>query len=70
MADQSDNLASDILRGCPAIAEYIGQDERRTFTLLQTGALPALKEGNIWVSTKSRLRAHYNNPTPPDNTAP
>lgn len=70
MADQSSNisLADDILRGCASIAKFIGEDERRTFTLLQEGVLPAQKERNIWVSTKSRLRAHYN-PPQPDSTA-
>jgi hypothetical protein len=64
MADQSENLASDRLRGVAAIAEYIGENPRRVFTLLQRGALPAQKELNIWVALKSRLRAHYNNPPP------
>ena len=68
MADQSDNLASDVLRGCASIAAFVGLDERRAFTGLQEGWLPGWKEGNLWVSTKSRLRAHYNSPRP-DSTA-
>ena len=55
MNNQSDDLASDILRGCPAIAEYIGLPERQTFYILQRKLLPAWKEGKFWVSTKSRL---------------
>jgi hypothetical protein len=60
MNNQSDDLASDILRGCPAIAEYIGLPERQTFYILQRKLLPAWKEGKFWVSTKSRLKRHYN----------
>jgi hypothetical protein len=59
MDDQSDNLADDILRGCPAIAAYIGLPERQTFYILQRNLLPAWKEGKFWVSTRSRLSHHY-----------
>ena len=70
MHDQSDNLADDILRGCPAIAEYIGLPERQTFYVLQRKLLPAWKEGKFWVSTMSRLNHHYreaNNTQPSEN---
>jgi hypothetical protein len=56
---ESESLADDILRGCPAIAGFIGETERRTFTLLQTGAIPGRKELGLWVASKSKLRAHY-----------
>jgi len=60
MADQANiSLRDDVLRGCAAIAEYIGEDERRTFSLLQRGLLPAQKEGAVWVSRKTRLDRHY-----------
>jgi hypothetical protein len=71
MKDNQSNisLADDILRGCASIAKFIGEDERRTFTLLQEGVLPAQKERNIWVSTKSALKAHYNPPQPGSTAA-
>lgn len=60
MTDQSsDNLADDLLRGCPAIAAEIGETERRTFTLLQARAIPGKKELGLWVSSRSALRRHY-----------
>jgi hypothetical protein len=62
--DQSD-LAADILRGAAAIGAFIGLDERQTFHGLQNGHIPATKEGRVWVSTRSRLRRHYNEGTRP-----
>jgi hypothetical protein len=49
----------EILRGCHAIAREIGTTERRAYALLEAGQLPAQKEGNIWVTTRERLRRHY-----------
>jgi hypothetical protein len=65
MAEQPDNtLASDVLRGCPAIAQFIGLPERQTFYLLQRGHLPARKEGRkVWVASKANLRAFYSETT-------
>ena len=61
MADKNQSsLAEDVLRGCANIAAFIGLDERQTFHALQRGYLPASKEGKVWVTTKTRLRAHYN----------
>jgi hypothetical protein len=57
--DASD-LAADILRGAQAIGRFIGLPERQTFHGLQQGHIPATKEGRVWVTTKSRLRRHYN----------
>jgi hypothetical protein len=58
--NQSDrSLADDVLRGCAAIAAYIGLDQRQTFHALQRGYLPAQKEGKTWVALKSRLTQHY-----------
>jgi hypothetical protein len=69
----ADSLASDILRGAKAIADYIGMNERDTYDKLEKGYLPANKEGSIWVSTKSRLTQHYNEdryvPPPRDEAA-
>ena len=55
-----DDLATDILRGAEQIGAFIGRDQRSTFFLLQTGKIPAAKEGRTWVSTRSRLRRYYN----------
>jgi len=68
------DLAADLLRGCAAIAAFIGDDERQTFYGLQTGAIPAIKQGRLWISTKSRLIKHYNEaryePPPKPEPAP
>jgi hypothetical protein len=58
--EDDDELGSGILRGCAEIATAINESERRTFYLLKAGLLPAAKEGNLWVTTKARLRRHYN----------
>jgi hypothetical protein len=54
------SLADDIIRGADAIGAFIGLDPRQTFYNLQRGVIPATKEGRLWVTTKSRLRRHYN----------
>jgi hypothetical protein len=58
-------LREDLLRGAEEIAEFIGRDVRATYYLLQQKLLPAIKEGDVWVTTKSRLRRHYNGELPP-----
>ena len=60
-ADQNDDtLKNEKLRGCKRIAGYIGEKERIVFYGLERGYIPATKEGRIWVTTKTRLRNHYN----------
>jgi hypothetical protein len=54
-----DSLKDDRLNGVKAIAEFTGNDLRRTYHLLATGMLPAGKEGNLWIASKRRLREHY-----------
>jgi hypothetical protein len=49
-------LADDLLRGAQAIADEIGDSERRTRYLLERGRLPAKKVGNSWYGSRSRLR--------------
>ena len=66
-----DSLANDILRGAEEIAAYARLKVRDAYFKLEKGYLPGRKEGNIWTSTKSLLRAHYNTPTnlrPPDTS--
>ena len=59
MADEK--LANDLLRGVPAIAEYVGVSPRQTYALLETGRLPGFKmpKGNVWHARKSTLNEHY-----------
>jgi hypothetical protein len=59
-APDGESLAGDILRGADAIAAFLGLGRRQAFYFLQKGEIPAVKEGSVWVSTKSRLRKHYN----------
>jgi hypothetical protein len=54
-----DSLANDKLRGVVPIAQYIGEKPRRTYYLLERRLIPAGKEGDSWIASKSRLRAHY-----------
>ncbi len=42
--------------GAKAIGEEIGRSPRSTFHLLETGAIPGRKVGNLWVSSRRELR--------------
>jgi len=66
--ENSDTIASDVLRGAKQIGEFIGLKEKDAFHHLERGHVPAFKMGGIWTSTKTRLRAHYNTAqyVPPD----
>ena len=48
-------LRDDTLRGAKAIADFIGESERRTFYLLEKRQLVAFKRGEIWHSRKSTI---------------
>ena len=48
-----------VLRGAPAIARAIGCATRRAYYLLENGLLPAVKEGQTWVTTLDSLRRFY-----------
>ena len=52
-------LKEDRLTGAKEIGEFIGEDPRRTFYLLEQKQLPAFKEGGRWTTRKSTLIAHY-----------
>ena len=71
MADQAANtsLRDDIVRGAEAIGAEVGLKPRRAFTGLQEGWLPGWKEGSLWVSSRSALRAHYKRTNTPANTS-
>jgi hypothetical protein len=52
-------LNADLLRGADAISRFTGENIRRVFYLLETRQLPAGKQGNTWLASKSALREHY-----------
>jgi hypothetical protein len=52
-------FADDLLRGVKPIAEFIGEDERRTYYLLEQRLLPAGKLGSSWVASRRKLREFY-----------
>jgi hypothetical protein len=51
--------AEDLLRGVPAIAEYIGETERKTYYQCEKGLIPVGKLGATWIASKTKLRRHY-----------
>ncbi len=57
--DDDSALAVDILWGVNAISAEIGRTQRQTYYLLETGKLPAKKEGGVWRSMRSALRQHF-----------
>jgi hypothetical protein len=58
-----ETLADDLLRGCVAIADFIGTDPRSTFHYLKAGEIPATKLGRLWIGSRSRLRRHFSEST-------
>ncbi len=52
-------LRDDLLIGAQAIADEIGIDIRKAFYWLQKGHIPAKKIGDLWTSTRSALRRHF-----------
>jgi hypothetical protein len=55
----NESLADDILRGIPKIARFLGETERRTYYIAETGQIPVFKQGKLWLARKSTLRRHY-----------
>jgi hypothetical protein len=57
----ADKLANELLRGVPAIADYVGETPRQTYDLLETGRLPGFKTpgGRVWHAFKSTIDEHY-----------
>ena len=58
-----ETLADDLLRGCDAIAAFVGIDPRSAFHYLQAGQIPATKLGRLWLGSRSRLRRHFSEST-------
>lgn len=53
-------LANDRLRGMKAIAEFIGEDERRCYYLASNNLLPGVfKQGNCWLGLRSVISEGY-----------
>ncbi len=55
----TETLGDDLLRGASAISTYLGITRRQAFARLESGAIPAGKEGNLWIASKHALRKHY-----------
>ena len=54
-----EDIASDKLSGVAEISDFIDEDKRRTYYLLEKKLLPAGKLGSIWIASKKLLREHY-----------
>lgn len=52
-------LASDLVCGAEAIAEYLGWPKRRAFYACEKRLIPAFKVGNKWCARKSTLKTHF-----------
>ena len=48
-------LKDDMLRGAKAIADFLGEEERRVFYMLERGQLHGFKRGGLWNARKSTL---------------
>jgi hypothetical protein len=59
-----DSLVDDLPYGGAAIGAFVGLKPGATFYALQRGHIPAVKRGNVWVGSKSRLKAHFNSVEP------
>ena len=55
----SENNPFGILRGGAEIAKAINCSVNRVYHLLEIGAIPASKEGEMWITTIDRLRKFY-----------
>ena len=56
---EKEALATDLLDGVAAIAEFVGLPQRRVYYLAENGKLPLFKLGDRkWQGRKSTLRQH------------
>jgi hypothetical protein len=72
MNDEALMPAADRLKGITAIARFLGETERVTYTLLVRGIIPAGREGGRWIASKRRLVEYHERlctgaPTQADN---
>ncbi len=54
--EQTKETALDLAWGIREISKVIGRNERQTYHLCATGALPVRKVGNQWVAERGNLR--------------
>ena len=52
-------IQEDRLRGVKAIAEEMGETERQVRYGIDTGRIPAIKEGGLWCASREVLREQY-----------
>ena len=52
-------IADDRLRGVKAIADEMGETERQVRYGIDTGRIPAVKEGGLWCASRGQLRERY-----------
>ncbi|MEO9299013.1 helix-turn-helix domain-containing protein [Devosia alba] len=58
MGEQTEAL--DLVWGAKAIAQVLGCTERKTYHLLESGALPCCKQlGQRWVASRAALEAFF-----------
>jgi hypothetical protein len=55
VSDIEELPATDLVWGCGAIGKIINRNNRQTFHLLESGALPTKKVGHRWVASCRRL---------------
>jgi excisionase family DNA binding protein len=48
-----------LLKGVPAIADYLGLPRRTIYAALESGRLPATKLGKSWVASPEKLAKHF-----------
>jgi hypothetical protein len=58
MSDAVISLADDLMIGIAPIAEFIGQSERKTFYMAESGKLPLFKIGSKWAGRRSTIHQH------------
>jgi hypothetical protein len=54
-----EKVADDLLWGVNAIAKEIGQPARQVYYRLETGELPAGKNGRVWVASRQALKKFF-----------
>jgi Helix-turn-helix domain len=57
--EKESTLASDLLRGARAIAEYTGLADHQVEYLIKKKEIPAFKKGNIWFARKSEIDRNF-----------
>ena len=58
MKTDHEDLCDDMLSGAEAIARFYGWKLRRTYYLLEQGAIPCFKVGKIWHARRSTSTAN------------